>query len=96
MIHPRQINIPKPKKKPKKHRGMARPNEPLATYCEVGRADCCTGRAEHRHHRLLRSQGGGDERENTLDVCGACHRLIHDRPSLAYAHGWLVRSWDRP
>jgi hypothetical protein len=87
---PRVLSIPKPKKKPKKRRGMARPDEPLATYCEVGRVDICTGRAEHRHHRLMRSQGGGDEKANTLDCCTACHRLIHARPSLAYAHGWLL------
>lgn len=85
-------SIPKPKKAPKKKpRGMARPDEPLATYCQVGRAECCTGRAEHRHHRLRRSQGGTDDATNTLDVCRSCHDLIHARPSLAYAHGWLLR-----
>lgn len=83
--------IPKQgKKAKKKRRGMARPDEPLAVWCEVGRADCCTGRAEHRHHRLMRSQGGTDEAENTIDCCSACHALIHARPSLAYAHGWLL------
>lgn len=72
-------------------KGRARPGDPLAAWCEIGRAGVCTGRAEHRHHRLPRSAGGSDERENTIDCCGACHRLIHDRPSLAYAHGWLLR-----
>jgi hypothetical protein len=68
----------------------ARPGDDLATWCEVGRLGVCTGRATHRHHRLMRSQGGGDEPENTLDVCAACHDLIHARPGLAYAHGWLL------
>jgi len=92
-IHPREFtgHIPKQgKKAKKKRRGMARPDEPLAMWCEVGRVGTCTGRAEHRHHRLLRSQGGTDEQANTLDTCRACHDLIHARPSLAYAHGWLL------
>ncbi len=77
--------------KVKRSKGRARPNEPLATWCEVGRIDCCTGRAEHRHHRLMRSQGGTDDKDNTLDVCGACHDLIHSRRSLALAHGWILQ-----
>lgn len=73
----------------------ARPEEPLAEVCEA-RADGCTGRAEHRHHRKLRSHGGGDEKANTLDVCGRCHDWIHDHPAVAYGRGWLVHSWDEP
>src|SRR3546814_5152843 len=54
----------------KRAKGRARPGEPLATWCEVGRAECCTGRAEHRHHRRLRSQGGSDDRseEHTSEL----------------------------
>jgi hypothetical protein len=88
MSHP--FHIPKPRKKAKKRRGMARPDEPLAVYCEVGRAGICSGRTEHRHHRLMRSQGGGDEAGNTVDVCGPCHTWIHANPSVAYAHGFLL------
>lgn len=85
-------SVPKLGRKPKKkHRGRARPDEPLADWCQIGRAGVCTGRAEHRHHRLPRAQGGGDEKANTLDICGMCHNLVHSRPSLAYAHGWLLR-----
>lgn len=85
-------SIPKPKKQAKKkRRGMARPDEPLATYCEVARVDICTGRAEHRHHKLMRSQGGTDEASNTVDTCGVCHAWIHANPSKAYAWGWLLR-----
>lgn len=84
------LSIPKPKKARKKRRGMARPDEPLAVWCEVHRYDVCTGSAEHRHHRLMRSQGGTDEKANTLDVCGACHAWIHANPSVAYAHHYLL------
>ena len=78
--------------KVKRAKGRARPGEPLADVCQVGRFEVCTGRPEHRHHRLRRSQGGTDEASNTLDVCSACHDLIHSRPSLAYAHGWLLHA----
>jgi len=77
--------------KVKRAKGRARPDEPLATWCEIGRAGVCTGRAEHRHHRLPRSAGGSDDASNTLDTCGACHAFAHSRPSLAYAHGWSLR-----
>lgn len=70
-------------------KGRARPDEPLATWCEVARADVCTGRAEVRHHKLRRSQGGSDERTNTVDCCSRCHEWIHANPSKAYAWGWL-------
>ena len=90
MSHPRVLSIPKPTRPKKKRRGMARPGEPLAHYCEVGRIGTCTGVAEHRHHRLTRARGGGDEAANTVDVCAACHDLIHARPTLAYAHGWML------
>lgn len=89
--------VPKQGKKAKKRRrGMARPDEPLASYCQVGRAGVCTGRAEHRHHILLRRQGGTDEAANTIDACGQCHAFIHANPSKAYAHGWLAHAWDAP
>jgi 5-methylcytosine-specific restriction endonuclease McrA len=32
----------------------------------------------HRHHRLYRSRGGGDEPANLVLLCDACHRLVHD------------------
>lgn len=91
MIHHRDFGIPKLGRKPKKkRRGMARPDEPLATYCECARAEVCSGRAEHRHHRLMRSQGGSDEASNTIDVCGPCHTWIHANPSKSYAWGFLL------
>ncbi len=72
----------------------ARPGEPLADWCEALIYGVCAGRAAHRHHRLRRSQGGGDEPANTLDVCGRCHDWIHAHPQAAYARGWLRHSWE--
>lgn len=87
---------PRPKtfkaKKPRKG-GRARPDEPLAEWCEIAVAGVCKGRAEVRHHKLRRSQGGGDEQANTLDVCdmGGCHDHIHANPAWAYRMGYLTR-----
>jgi hypothetical protein len=72
----------------KRSRGRARPDEPLAFVCEAF-TDACTGRAEHRHHVLPRSAGGGDT--DTIDVCLACPVHIHGNPSEAYERGWLRR-----
>jgi hypothetical protein len=37
----------------------------------------CSGRP-HIHHRVLRSQGGGDEPESLLLLCSAHHDLAHN------------------
>ena len=50
----------------------------------------------HRHHRKLRSQGGGDEPSNIMLVTPLQHDWIHRNPGEAYAIGWLVHSWDDP
>lgn len=75
--------------------GRARPAEPLADWCEARLAHC-EGRASHRHHRRMRSQGGSDDATNTTDLCGACHRQIHANPRWSYQQGWLVPSWQDP
>lgn len=75
-------------------KGRARPDEPLTAWCEMAEPDVCTGRAEVRHHRLLRKQGGTDDRENTMDLCDACHRHVHHHPEIAYARGWLLHTWS--
>lgn len=76
-------------------KGRARPDEPLATWCELAIPGVCLGRATNRHHKLLRKHGGGDERENTLDLCGSgttgCHGHVHANPAESYARGWLIR-----
>lgn len=71
--------------------GRARPDVPMAAWCEFMAEGVCTGRATHRHHLIPRSQGGGDEAANTADVCAPCHRWAHNHPALSYERGWLRR-----
>jgi hypothetical protein len=59
--------------------------------CEV-QADGCGVRAVHVHHRLMRSQGGGDEPANLLAACRSCHNHVHDHPAEAYDAGWLLHA----
>lgn len=56
--------------------------------------DGCNGRAAHKHHRQMRSQGGHDEPFNLLDLCLSCHTYVHGHPKEAYDNGWLVYSWQ--
>lgn len=59
--------------------------------CEV-RAEGCTGRALHKHHRLRRSQGGQHTVANVTDACPWCHLIaIHGNPEWAYENGWMIR-----
>lgn len=90
MSGPARFKDPKPPK-PRKG-GRARPDEPLAEWCQVAVAGVCWGRADQRHHKLRRGQGGGDEAANTLDVCTGCHDQIHHETGWAYRMGYLVRS----
>lgn len=66
-------------------------DRPLSYWCEAG-TPACTRIAAHRHHVLLRSQGGTGGR--TLDVCLDCHDWIHRHPAEAYERGWLERRWS--
>lgn len=59
--------------------------------CEIG-LEQCSGRANQLHHRLRRSQGGDNTRDNILAVCSPCHDWIHAHPAISYEKGWLVRS----
>lgn len=63
--------------------------------CEARVPGCCTGRAAHLHHRLMRSQGGQHTAGNALDLCSACHSWIHHHPAVSYANGWLLRGHTR-
>lgn len=65
----------------------------MDTLCEA-RTPACTGRAVHKHHRKLRSQGGTDHPTNLLFTCFPCHHYIHMNPAISYANGWLIHSWD--
>jgi len=70
--------------------GRARPDEPLADWCEV-QAEGCEGRATDRHHIIPRGPGSSDEAWNTLDLDAHCHQRIHARPEWAREHGYLRR-----
>lgn len=63
-------------------------DRPLAAWCEIAVAGVCTGRAEHRHHVRLQSQGGRGG--PTLDCCHACHHYAHLNRDVARAHGWII------
>lgn len=56
----------------------------------------CGRRAEHLHHRLMRSQQGPHTVENLLDVCHRHHEQIHAHPSESYTRRWLLRSGSNP
>jgi hypothetical protein len=68
----------------------ARPNEPLATWCEFQIPAVCTGRAENRHHRKGRGPGL-DAPEWTADICHGCHNYAHAHPAESYRMGWMVK-----
>lgn len=57
-----------------------------------GRCPICGAIAEHLHHKLPASQGGKDEIENLLPVCGICHRQIHENPEWSYSRGYLLKA----
>jgi hypothetical protein len=89
--------------RPKNHPKMAENSARLAVrrrsggICEV----CRSAKATNYQHRKNRSQSGGWEVSNGLDVCGmgnlsGCHGRIHQNPEEAYANGWSVRSTDDP
>ena len=64
--------------------------------CEVSGPNC-TGKGEHLHHVLRRSQGGGHTADNLLLTCAPDHRHIHANPAQSYERGWLRRgSMDKP
>lgn len=69
--------------------GRARPDEPLATWCQVAIPGVCTGRAEVRHHIIRRGPGSSDEAWNTLDLDDACHGYIHRNITWAKTRGYL-------
>ena len=60
--------------------------------CEIRVWDICEGRASCIHHKLRRSQGGGNDVDNLLAACNSCHQYCHDHPVESYAKGWLIRS----
>lgn len=88
---------------------MRKLDQPSSETCEIvdhrdGRSCVRCGKSLYtvygaRHHRELRSQATKAEKHtasNIIDVCEDCHRWIHMHPAEAYAHGWLVHSYDDP
>lgn len=57
--------------------------------CEAMVSADCTGRAEHAHHLVLRSQGGADDPSNLMALCHACHAHVHANPTESYERGFL-------
>lgn len=78
-----------PKARANRTPGRARPREPLAEVCQIGKWGVCTFTPVHRHHIVLRSQGGSDLAGNTLDVCGGCHDYAHSHRAEAELKGWI-------
>lgn len=74
--------------KAKRKTSRARPDEPMADRCDI----CGGPNPTERHHRLRRSQGGTDDRSNTLDLCQGCHAEVHANPAHSYEQGYLIRS----
>ena len=62
--------------------------------CELAHLGDCYGYL-HRHHKLMRSQGGDSHITNLLLVCDTHHRFIHAEPAMSYAMGWLVRRTEK-
>lgn len=42
------------------------------------------------HHKLARSQGGGHEPSNLIDICSQCHGWVHDNPTNATLGGLTI------
>lgn len=95
---------PKPKRRPKaatrqakKWTAGARARDAVTArsggLCELA-LECCTVKATHHHHRLLRAQGGKDTEDNFLHLCERCHSAVHASPEESYRRGWLLRSTD--
>lgn len=66
-------------------------HERSAGICEF----CTQQRAEHVHHRLMRSQGGRHELVNLIDLCRGCHHYAH-HSSDRYDIGLLLRRGSDP
>ena len=56
--------------------------------CELAHLGDCYGWL-HRHHRLMRSQGGTNDLDNLMLLCDDHHRRVHAEPAVSHAHGWL-------
>ena len=60
-------------------------------WCEFGH---CRAEATEVHHIRRRSQGGGNELSNLIDLCNGHHKFIHAHPSEAFEMGLLRHNWE--
>ena len=60
--------------------------------CQALVAKDCTGRAEHVHHIVRRSQGGLHDMDDLVSLCRACHDYCHSEVAWSVANGFLRRS----
>lgn len=49
-----------------------------------GQCVLCGGAGAHIHHIVFRSQGGKDEPDNLVTLCGSCHEKAHGRGNGAF------------
>ncbi len=61
--------------------------------CEAMIPGVCVGRAQHLHHRKMRSQGGDHTEANLIAICHRCHHHIHMNPAWSYERGLLIHGW---
>ena len=64
--------------------------------CEAQIRGVCTGRAQHKHHKVMRSHGRDDSEENLMLMCLACHTYTHANPKESYEKGFLIRANGLP
>lgn len=78
---------------------------PVAYYCHMDIAlirsrdgdrcaRCGSSRDLHVHHRIMRSQGGGNYPENLITLCTECHHWVHHNPHAARREGLLLKATD--
>lgn len=85
------------------------PTPATRSICARRDMQCCVrcgkplyGSMASLHHRRMRSHGwsGLHEASNLIWLCGSgtqgCHGYVHMHPAEAYAHGYLVHSYDDP
>ncbi len=86
---------PKPKRKRRSITTLVRDRvrERSGGLCEARSLNLggrCSGRANHMHHRKLRSQGGLDQKANLAHLCSNCHTWVHSNVADAVALGLIV------
>ncbi len=63
---------PYPKNKRVKNQKLINDKKHDCEYC--GKKNCWT----NTHHIKSKGSGGDDTEDNLIELCGACHRKVHD------------------